>query len=543
MILKRLTVLLILVNGVAVIGPLGLQAKTQDKIQIHLFIQMSPSEKENPNSTAYQMVNQYNQSKENIELVLDITTAGCSFDAADTLLQRIEKGNPPDISFLRYRELWGHYLDLTPYLTGSFLSSMDTTMLHAFRIKSRQVFLPTGYSCRLFYYNKKMFDAAGLAYPPQQYGVPYADGEAWDVNKLEEIARLLTLDNQGHHAYEPEFDEDHIIQYGFHWGWLNGIGMVQMFGPAQIITENEEVILSDHTRQGYEWIYNAIREEYYAPDMTVFTNVMDGRPIRSEKCAMMLSYVDNARILQNTTIDWDIGAIPSCDGVYHVPWGIGGYAILETSPHPAEAMEVITDIINIQDLYATPDIVVPMKKDLHENMMNIWGRYYPHRNLQAILDGFDHRSAICDGEAVQFRMEAWRLVNAYRDYLWQDPDAQAAGAIDAWLIPAIEAILNTAVLENGTLNTQPGLFRLFQNYPNPFNPRTTIWYQLPENSHVAIGVYNICGKEITTLSDDVMPAGRHSVSFDATGLSGGVYFYQLRADGYVIETKKMLLMR
>ena len=89
----------------------------------------------------------------------------------------------------------------------------------------------------------------------------------------------------------------------------------------------------------------------------------------------------------------------------------------------------------------------------------------------------------------------------------------------------------------------PGSFFLYQNYPNPFNPRTTIRYQLPENSHVAIGVYNICGKEITTLSDDVMPAGRHSVSFDATGLSGGVYFYQLRADGYVIETKKMLLVR
>ena len=514
-------------------------AKAHEKVQIHMFIAMSQSEKENPNSVAFQLADQYNQTSENIELVLDITTASCSFDAADSLLQRIENGTPPDISYLRYRELWKHYLDLTPYLTDSFLNSMDTTMLRYFRINNRQVFLPTGYANRLFYYNKKLFDEAGLAYPPGTYSEPYADGSAWDINKLEEIAGLLTLDNEGRHAGEPEFDRDHISQYGFHWGWLNGIGMVQMFGPAQFITENEKVAVSGHTRQGYAWVHHAIWESCFAPNMSVFTDVMDERPIRSEKCAMLLSYVDNACILRNTSVDWDIAAIPSYNGTHHVPWGIGGYAILDACQHPAEAIDVIMYIVNIQDLYTDPDIIIPMKKNLRENIINSWSRVYPDKNLQVILDGFDHRSVICDGEALQFRMEPWRLVNDYRDYLWQEPGAQVAGALDDWLIPAIENIIKSTNVDSRNMNIVPEKFQLFQNFPNPFNPATRITYRLDRSGHIKLKIVNISGQVVDVLVNEFKPAGEYTVSWEPAGLSGGIYLCGLQA-GSQMKTMKLI---
>jgi len=538
--MKRKAMLLLF--GVAcfiTICPIGLRAKTLDKVQIHLFIQMSQSEKEDPNSMVYQLVDQYNHSKENIELVLDITTASCSFDAADSLMKRIEMGNPPDISSLRYRELWDHYLDLTPFLTKSFLNSMDTTMFSAFRTYNRLVFLPSGYNNRLFYYNKKLFDSAGLAYPPHQYDVPYADGEAWDISKLEEIAGLLTLDNEGRHQGEPEFDKNNIIQYGFHWGWFNGIGMVQMFGPAQIITEDGNVALSDYTRQGYKWVYHAIREAYFAPDINVFMNIMDERPIQSGKCAMMLSYVNNARILQSTSVDWDIAALPSCNGNYYVPWGIGGSAILESCSHPAEAMEVIMDMINMQDLYAATAITIPVKKDIRKDILSIWSKYYPGRNLQVILDGFDHRSIICDGQGVQFRMGVWRLVNDFRDYLWQDPDAQVDGAIDTWLIPSIEAVLKTTDLDERSVKTQPEQFQLFQNYPNPFNPSTKIKYWIDKPGHVQLKVFNIYGQEVEVLVNSFKQAGEYTVTWEPNSnvLSSGVYLCGLRTDNQTRTTK------
>jgi M6 family metalloprotease-like protein len=88
----------------------------------------------------------------------------------------------------------------------------------------------------------------------------------------------------------------------------------------------------------------------------------------------------------------------------------------------------------------------------------------------------------------------------------------------------------------------PTTFSLDQNYPNPFNPSTTLRFALPQSSHVTLSVYNIIGQKVETLIDGVKEAGNHSVSFDASRLSSGVYFYAIDA-GSFHATKKMVLMR
>ncbi len=85
-------------------------------------------------------------------------------------------------------------------------------------------------------------------------------------------------------------------------------------------------------------------------------------------------------------------------------------------------------------------------------------------------------------------------------------------------------------------------YSLSQNYPNPFNPTTTIKYQIPELSFVTLKVYDVLGKEVTTLVNEEKPAGEYEVKFNATGLPSGIYFYRLHAGNYV-ETKKMVLMK
>jgi hypothetical protein len=85
-------------------------------------------------------------------------------------------------------------------------------------------------------------------------------------------------------------------------------------------------------------------------------------------------------------------------------------------------------------------------------------------------------------------------------------------------------------------------YDLSQNYPNPFNPSTTIKYQIPEIYFVTIKVYDVLGNEIATLVNEEKPAGEYEVEFNGTGLSSGIYFYQLQAGSFV-ETKKMVLMR
>jgi hypothetical protein len=85
-------------------------------------------------------------------------------------------------------------------------------------------------------------------------------------------------------------------------------------------------------------------------------------------------------------------------------------------------------------------------------------------------------------------------------------------------------------------------FELQQNFPNPFNPITQIRFSLAEQSQVTLKVYNILGKEITTLVNEVKGAGVHEISFDGSGLSSGVYFYTLQA-GKSTQTRKMILMK
>lgn len=80
------------------------------------------------------------------------------------------------------------------------------------------------------------------------------------------------------------------------------------------------------------------------------------------------------------------------------------------------------------------------------------------------------------------------------------------------------------------------------NYPNPFNPTTTISYQLPENSFVTIKVFDLLGKEVATLVNEIKPAGYYSVNFNGSKLSSGIYIYTLSANG-IIYTKKMLLAK
>lgn len=83
---------------------------------------------------------------------------------------------------------------------------------------------------------------------------------------------------------------------------------------------------------------------------------------------------------------------------------------------------------------------------------------------------------------------------------------------------------------------------LSQNYPNPFNPSTTIDYAIPTEGNVAIKVYDVLGNEVTTLVDEFKQAGKHSIEFDASQLSSGVYYYKMTSAGFS-ETKKLMLMK
>jgi hypothetical protein len=93
---------------------------------------------------------------------------------------------------------------------------------------------------------------------------------------------------------------------------------------------------------------------------------------------------------------------------------------------------------------------------------------------------------------------------------------------------------------------EPGVpdgFRLEQNYPNPFNPSTTIRFTLHSAARVRLRVYDVLGREVATLVDDLRASGTHAVNFDARSLASGVYVYALSTAGGLRQTHTMLLLR
>ena len=97
-------------------------------------------------------------------------------------------------------------------------------------------------------------------------------------------------------------------------------------------------------------------------------------------------------------------------------------------------------------------------------------------------------------------------------------------------------------INNSTEYPDEDYLYLFQNYPNPFNPSTVIDYELKLKTYVTLKIYNISGNEIATLIDENQDKGFHSVRFDGSSLSSGIYFYSLKTNSFS-ETKKMIFVR
>jgi hypothetical protein len=106
----------------------------------------------------------------------------------------------------------------------------------------------------------------------------------------------------------------------------------------------------------------------------------------------------------------------------------------------------------------------------------------------------------------------------------------------------LNLVLNyTIVSDNEDKPDVPKSVELHPNYPNPFNPTTTIGFSLPTTSHVKLTVYDITGRVVRTVLNQVMSSGSHTIQFDGAGLTSGLYLYRLEAAGIVITNKMTLI--
>jgi hypothetical protein len=142
---------------------------------------------------------------------------------------------------------------------------------------------------------------------------------------------------------------------------------------------------------------------------------------------------------------------------------------------------------------------------------------------------------------------------------WNNPDSIATLFIENRIYLNVHSTLDPEGEIRGTMHlgygqmitgvkriplaSAPASYSLDQNYPNPFNPSTTIKFQLPKSAHVTLKIYNLLGEEVSSLVDEVKPAGLYSVEFNASHLASGLYFYRLASSDGFVAVKKMLVLK
>jgi choice-of-anchor B domain-containing protein len=163
--------------------------------------------------------------------------------------------------------------------------------------------------------------------------------------------------------------------------------------------------------------------------------------------------------------------------------------------------------------------------DPHYYQLHIWG------------PGVDTLLHADDSTLTLSPLVGYQIGQRYQWHVWTKDEFTAVTSADTFSF-----VYRTPTDVGGEEGEKPKDFALDQNYPNPFNPSTRIAYSLPSSMHVRIEVYSVLGEKVADLVNGVEAGGNHSVVFDATGMTSGMYFCRMTA-GTFVATRKMTILR
>ena len=313
--------------------------------------------------TEEQVVEEFNATHDDIELVLEIVDYDSAFDAMSV---EVAGGNAPDIvgpvGVSGAEAFHGQWLDLTDLIESNAydMSQFPEASVDFYNLggDEGQVGIPFAAYPSMLYYNRAMFDEAGLEYPPQEYGATYnLDGEEveWNFDTLQELAKRLTVDVNGNDATSADFDPAQIEQYGYEPTFQDLRAIGSYFGAGSLVADdNATAQIPDPWREAWKWHY----ENVFTHHVTMSEALRDapefgnGNPFNAGRAAMGLSHlwysccvwpVDDAGDPVDPT--WDMAVVPANHGTYTSNFNADTFRIWGETEHPQEAFEVLTYLL------------------------------------------------------------------------------------------------------------------------------------------------------------------------------------------------------
>lgn len=353
--LKSLLVLLVvalLLATVALPSHRASIAVAQEPVTVTWFVGLGAGGQPEQIEAQENVVEEFNASHTDVQIELVIADNTVAYDTLSTL---IASGDAPDIigpvGIRGANAYAGSWLDLEPLIesTGYDLSRFDPALVDFYRVEGEGLIgLPFGIFPSFVYFNRDLFDAAGLPYPPQAYGEPYADGDEWNVDKVREIGMLLTLDENGNDATSPDFDPTKIVQFGFVAQWPADARALftSPFGAGSFYDENNNAVIPENWAAAAQWYYDGMWKDYFIPNDPYINSdlLANGNPFSSGNVAMAATHLWYTCCL-GTVTNWDAAAMPSYNGVVTAKLHADTFRVLEMTKNPEAAFEVLTYLI------------------------------------------------------------------------------------------------------------------------------------------------------------------------------------------------------
>lgn len=326
---------------------------TSEVVEIEWFVGLGTGENEEQIPTEEAVVAAFNDANPGINLTLTVVD---NTEASTTLATRIAAGDAPDIIGpvgIRGLQSFGdQLLDIGPYIESSDvdLSEIPQALIDVYNVNGTQIGIPMAVYPSFIYYNKALFDEAGLPYPPHEVGEQY-DGQDWTWETVRELAMQLTVDANGNDATSADFDPESIEQYGLDAQFTenDARAWATIFGGSgsAVADDGTTAQWPENWREGLQYFYDGIWTDRFIPDGTAVQAMADGNTFQSGRIAMDVVhqwYVCCVYPAEGTppVTDWDIAVLPEGpDATITSKLHADTIAILASTEHPDEAFEVL----------------------------------------------------------------------------------------------------------------------------------------------------------------------------------------------------------
>lgn len=371
-----------------------------EKAKVVIFVGMGTGTDPDQIADQEALQEKFNSTHDDIEVEFLIVPHD---EAPTRYLAMLSGGNAPQLvgpnGISTIAQFFDSWADITPFIEAENYDTSDfygpAVELNAYPDKN--VGLPLGLFPSFIFYNKDLFDAAGLSYPTHDY-----DEKSWTMDKLREYAMQLTLDANGNNATSPDFDPGDIVQWGFDDSWISMRGHLAIWdapnvGRPTTPDYKTAVVNSDEWVHGLKWLSDGVWEGHFIPDATgqeIYGAVGGGDPFGSGMVAMFYSHTwFMPEGLVDLPFEYDVAPLPfNHKGTRVARIHADSFTMPEAAENKQAAWEVMKWLVAPEQIADVCLIYgcIPANKSVESKFTEILAERWPGLDYDVIFEAINY---------------------------------------------------------------------------------------------------------------------------------------------------------